>query len=197
MFRQIARLGDLAAADDNSYHTVRSFRKTPVVAPVWQICLRDGIPFFIENFTPDAGRPAVCFQPPHRTQVLGAGLGSPRQKVSFPEISSRFTHRITASNLRKWLIYGFCTVSTSFPHGYIDTKTLQKESKLSITAVALGGVVLGGYFVCPDTAVRPNRQKNTTFGSVFGAGDEARTHFPASHEWLLPFAGTLPHLFLI
>ena len=32
------------------------------------------------------------------------------------------------------------------------------------------------------------------WGILFGAGDEARTRFPASHEWLLPFAGTLPHL---
>ena len=31
-------------------------------------------------------------------------------------------------------------------------------------------------------------------GGVFGAGDEARTRFPASHEWLSPFAGALPHL---
>ena len=28
----------------------------------------------------------------------------------------------------------------------------------------------------------------------FGAGDEARTRFPASHEWLSPFVGALPHL---
>ena len=29
---------------------------------------------------------------------------------------------------------------------------------------------------------------------IYGAGDEARTRFPASHEWLSPFAGALPHL---
>ena len=29
-----------------------------------------------------------------------------------------------------------------------------------------------------------------------GAGDEARTRFPASHEWLSPFAGTLPYLLI-
>ena len=29
---------------------------------------------------------------------------------------------------------------------------------------------------------------------LFGAGDEARTRFPASHEWQWPFAGALPHL---
>ena len=32
------------------------------------------------------------------------------------------------------------------------------------------------------------------WGILFGAGDEARTHFPASHKWLTPFAGTLPDL---
>ena len=32
------------------------------------------------------------------------------------------------------------------------------------------------------------------WGILFGAGDEARTRFPASHEWLSPFAGALPHL---
>ena len=31
---------------------------------------------------------------------------------------------------------------------------------------------------------------------IFGAGDEARTRFPASHEWLSPFAGALPHLLI-
>ena len=31
---------------------------------------------------------------------------------------------------------------------------------------------------------------------LFGAGDEARTRFPASHEWLSPFAGALPHLLI-
>ena len=34
------------------------------------------------------------------------------------------------------------------------------------------------------------------WGILFGAGDEARTRFPASHEWLSPFAGTLPHLLI-
>ena len=29
---------------------------------------------------------------------------------------------------------------------------------------------------------------------LFGAGDEARTRFPASHEWQWLFAGALPHL---
>ena len=88
VFRQMAHLGDLAAADDsNSYHTVRSFRKTPVVAPIIANLPTGWNPLFIENFTPDADRPAVCFQPPHGPQVLSAGLGSPRQKVSFPEIS--------------------------------------------------------------------------------------------------------------
>ena len=32
------------------------------------------------------------------------------------------------------------------------------------------------------------------WGILFGAGDEARTRFPASHECLSPFAGALPHL---
>ena len=32
------------------------------------------------------------------------------------------------------------------------------------------------------------------WGILFGAGDEARTRFPASHEWLSPFVGALPHL---
>ena len=31
---------------------------------------------------------------------------------------------------------------------------------------------------------------------IYGAGDEARTRFPASHEWLSPFAGALPHLLI-
>ena len=62
IFRQMAHLGDLAAADDsNSYHTVRSFRKTPVVAPIIANLPAGWNPLFIENFTPDAGRPAVCF----------------------------------------------------------------------------------------------------------------------------------------
>ena len=34
------------------------------------------------------------------------------------------------------------------------------------------------------------------WGILFGAGDEARTRFPASHEWLSPFAGALPHLLI-
>ena len=34
----------------------------------------------------------------------------------------------------------------------------------------------------------------TGWGILSGAGDEARTRFPASHEWLSPFAGALPHL---
>ena len=41
-------------------------------------------------------------------------------------------------------------------------------------------------------------KKTTTLWVVvfFGAGDEARTRFPASHEWLSPFAGALPHLLI-
>ena len=31
---------------------------------------------------------------------------------------------------------------------------------------------------------------------IYGAGDEARTRFSASHEWLSPFAGALPHLLI-
>ena len=31
---------------------------------------------------------------------------------------------------------------------------------------------------------------------IYGAGDEARTRYPASHEWLSPFAGALPHLLI-
>ena len=34
------------------------------------------------------------------------------------------------------------------------------------------------------------------WGILLGAGDEARTRFPASHEWLSPFAGALPHLLI-
>ena len=32
------------------------------------------------------------------------------------------------------------------------------------------------------------------WGILFGVGDEARTRYPASHEWLSPFAGALPDL---
>ena len=50
-----------------------------------------------------------------------------------------------------------------------------------------------------DFAQQNRRSKKTTTQRVvvfFGAGDEARTRFPASHEWLSPFAGALPHLLI-
>ena len=47
-------------------------------------------------------------------------------------------------------------------------------------------------------AKSPLQKKRPPFGwsHFFGAGDEARTRFPASHEWLSPFAGALPHLLI-
>ena len=42
----------------------------------------------------------------------------------------------------------------------------------------------------------PKKRPPFGWSHFFGAGDEARTRFPASHEWLSPFAGALPHLLI-
>ena len=154
-------------------------------------------------------------------------------------------------------LLGFAQFPQTFPPRYVNTKTLQKEWKLSMQRWPSGGVVLGGYFVSSRHGGEGRiSEKNTTLGWCFwsgrrgsnslpgiprmavairrspaspqikrashrsrqrlpacprshskrenpiltdgifsfGAGDEARTRFPASHEWLSPFAGALPHL---
>ena len=75
----------------------------------------------------------------------------------------------------------------------------QKPSKKSGNCRCSGGPPAEWFWeviLClPDTAVRAeSAKKHHPSGGVFGAGDEARTRFPASHEWLSPFAGALPHL---
>ena len=153
-------------------------------------------------------------------------------------------------------LLGFAQFPQTFPRRYVNTKTLQKEWKLSMQRCPSGGVVLGGILCLPDTAVRAESAKKTPpfgwcfwsgrrgsnslpgiprmavairrspaspldlthfaqveaasspvlrhipkriphpvgWGILFGAGDEARTRYPASHEWLPPFAGALPDL---
>ena len=75
----------------------------------------------------------------------------------------------------------------------------QKPSKKSGNCRCSGGPPAEWFWEVilrlPDTAVRAeSAKKHHPSGGVFGAGDEARTRFPASHEWLSPFAGALPHL---
>ena len=153
-------------------------------------------------------------------------------------------------------LLGFAQFPQTFPPRYVNTKTLQKEWKLSMQRWPSGGVVLGGYFASsrhggegrissknttlwvvfleratrlelasrhPTNGCRHSQEPCLTsdqtcfaqveaasspvlrhipkriphpvgWGILFGAGDEARTRFPASHEWLSPFAGALPHL---
>ena len=93
-------------------------------------------------------------------------------------------------------LLGFAQFPQTFPPRYVNTKTLQKEWKLSMQRWPSGGVVLGGYFVSSRHGGegRISEKKHHPLGGVFGAGDEARTRFPASHEWLSPFVGALPHL---
>ena len=57
-------------------------------------------------------------------------------------------------------------------------------------------ISVGGDSEFTGTAAHCQKRKPHPTGWGFGAGDEARTRFPASHEWLSPFAGTLPYLLI-
>ena len=76
-------------------------------------------------------------------------------------------------------LLGFAQFPQTFPRRYVNTKTLQKEWKLSMQRCPSGGVVLGGILCLPDTAVRAESAKKTPpFGWCFWSGRRGSNSLP-------------------
>ena len=76
-------------------------------------------------------------------------------------------------------LLGFAQFPQTFPPRYVNTKTLQKEWKLSMQRWPSGGVVLGGYFASSRHGGEGRiSEKNTTLRVCFWSGRRGSNSLP-------------------